>query len=146
MGKEILGKNLKRFFDVIDNPPNDAKITYAGSEYEVWEVSDKLFKKICNMSEEKFLKLAGEGAWWRSSIGSNLGTPDTEFKVNGKYLIGWDSPIYESKKGHSYDDLSDYLCGCIGASQPRNVCACAVDLARYNTMTMGELFEKYEGR
>lgn len=44
-----------------------------------------------------------------------------------------------------YENLSDYLCNCIRVSQPRNVCACAVDLAKYNDMTMGELFEKYEG-
>lgn len=61
--KEILGKNLKQFFDVIDNPPNDAEITYAGSRYEVWEVSDELFKKMCNMTEEEFIEMAGEDAW-----------------------------------------------------------------------------------
>ena len=57
---EILGKNLKQFFDTIDNPPNDAEITYAGDKYEVWEVSDKLFKKMCDMSEDEFVKLASK--------------------------------------------------------------------------------------
>lgn len=143
--KEILGKNLKKFFDAVDSECNNADITYAGDRYEVWKVSDELFGKICNMSEEEFLELAGEDAWWRQSYGSNLGYPDAKFKVNSKNLIGWDSPIYDSKIGKKYDDLSDYLCDCIGVSQPRNVCACAVDLAKYNDMTMGELFEKYEG-
>ena len=46
---EILGKNLKQFFDTIDNPPNDAEITYAGDRYEVWEVSDDLFIKMCDI-------------------------------------------------------------------------------------------------
>lgn len=142
---EILGKNLNQFFDTIDNPPNDADITYAGDKYEVWKVSDELFKKMCDMSEEEFIKLAGEDAWWRQSYGSNLGSPDVKFEVNGKYLVGWDSPIYDSKIGYTYEDLSEYLCDCIGVSQPRNVCTCAVDLAKYNNMTMGELFEKYEG-
>lgn len=86
---EILGKNLKRFFDNIDNPPNDAKITYAGNKYEVWEVSDVLFDKMCDMLEEEFVKLAGEDAWWRQSDGSVLGTPDSYFEVNGERLIGW---------------------------------------------------------
>ena len=142
--KEILGKNLKQFFDIIDNPPNDAEITYAGNRYEVWEVSDELFKKMCDMSEEEFVEIAGEDAWWRQSYGSNLGFPDAEFEVSGKYLTGWDSPIYDSKID-KYENLSEYLCDCIGVSQPRNVCACAVDLAKYNDMTMGKLFEKYEG-
>ena len=142
---EILGKNLKQFFDIIDNPPNDAEITYAGDRYEVWEVSDDLFIKMCNMSEEEFVEMAGEDVWWRSSIGSVLGAPDTEFNVNGNDLVAWDSPIYESKKCNKYESLSDYLCNCIGVSLTRNVCACAMDLAKYNDMTMSELFEKYEG-
>ena len=49
---EILGNNLKQFFDIVDNPPNDAEITYAGEAYEVWEVSDELHKKMCERSEE----------------------------------------------------------------------------------------------
>ena len=142
--KEILGKNLKKFFDTIDNPPNDAEITYAGDKYEVWKVSDELFEKMCNMTEEKFIGIAGEDAWCRQSYGSNLGYPDAEFEVNGKNLTGWDSPIYDSKIGNKYENLSDYLCNCVGVSQPKNVCACAMDLAKYNDMSMAELFEKYE--
>ena len=141
---EILGNNLKQFFDIVDNPPNDAEITYAGERYEVWEVSDELYKKMCDMSEEEFVEIAGEDAWWRSSTGSVLGVPDTEFDVNGNDLVAWDSPIYESKKGNRYESLSDYLCNCVGISQPKNVCACAMDLAKYNDMSMAELFEKYE--
>lgn len=59
---EILGNKLKRFFDKVDNPPNDAEITYAGHRYEVWEVSENLFNKMCDMSEDEFVKLAGEEA------------------------------------------------------------------------------------
>lgn len=138
---EVLGNNLKQFFDIVDNPPNDAEITYAGERYEVWEVSDELHKKMCDMSEEEFVEMAGEDAWWRSSTGSVLGVPDTEFEVNGEYLLGWNRWEREQK---NYSDLSEYLCECIGASTGKNVCACAMDLAKYNDMTMGELFEKYE--
>ena len=81
---EILGGNLKKFFDIVDNPPKDADITYAGERYEVWKISDELHKKMCDMSEEKFVEMAGEDAWWRSSTGSVLGVPDTEFNVNGE--------------------------------------------------------------
>ena len=81
---EILGGNLKKFFDIVDNPPNDAEITYAGDRYEVWEISDELHKRMCDMSEEEFIELAGEDAWWRSSEGSVLGVPDTKFTINGE--------------------------------------------------------------
>ena len=141
---EILGHNLKQFFDTIDPECKHADVTYAGSEYEVWEVSDELFLQMCDMTEEKFIELAGEDAWWRQSYGSNLGYHDTEFVINDKNLVAWGSPIYSSKIGNKYNTLSDYLCNCVGVSQPRNVCACAMDLAKYNDMTMAELFEKYE--
>ena len=79
-------------------------------------------------------------AWWRSCEGSVLGTPDTRFIVNQHYLIGWDRLHCERKK---YTNLTEYLCDCVGASTGKNVCACAMDLAKYNDMTMAELFEKY---
>ena len=139
---EILGDNLKKFFDAIDSEMKNADITYAGERYEVWKVSDELHKKMCDMSEEEFVELAGEDAWWRSSTGSVLGVPDTEFKVNGEYLLGWNRWEREQK---NYSNLSEYLCDGVGASQPNNVCACAMDLAKYNNMSMGELFKKYEG-
>lgn len=142
---EILGNKLKRFFDKVDNPPNDAEISYAGNRYEVWEVSEDLFNKMSNMSEDEFVKLAGEEAWWRQSNGSVLGVPDTYFSVHGERLLGWDSSIYESKVWHKYVNLSEYLCDCIGASTGKNVCACVTDLAKYNDMTIAELFDKYEG-
>lgn len=140
--KEILGKDLKNFFDVVDSEYNNAEITYAGNRYEVWEVSDELFKQMCDMSEEKFVELAGDDAWWRSSEGSVMGTPNVEFIISGEKMIGWNTRgEYEN---FQYANLSDYLCYGIGASQPKNVCACAMDLAKYNNMTMGELFNKYE--
>ena len=44
-----------------------------------------------------------------------------------------------------YTNLTEYLCECVGASTGKNVCACAMDLAKYNDMTMAKLFEKYGG-
>ena len=59
---EILGNNLQNFFDSVDEEYTDAEIKYAGSRYEVWEISDKLFKRMCDMSEEEFIGIAGENA------------------------------------------------------------------------------------
>lgn len=110
---EILGDNLKKFFDAIDSKCSEADIAYAGNRYEVWKVSDGLFKRMCDMSDDEFVKLAGEDAWWRSAEGSNLGIPDTKFKVNGEMLLGWN---WRDKKRRKYENLSDYLCECVGAS------------------------------
>ena len=143
--KEILGNNLKKFFDIVDPHYSEAEITYSDyGKYEVWEVSDKLFEKMCNMTEEKFEEIAGEEAWWTSSDHSVLGCPDTYFIVNDAELLAWDSPICSSNKEHEYSNLSEYLCDCLGASSPKNVCALATDLALYNNMKMSELFDTYE--
>ena len=144
--KEILGNNLEQFF----NREIDGNCTYKGNRYEVWEVSNEVFDAMCDMSEERFIELAGEDAWWRSAKGSNLGTPDTKVYVNGHEMLGWAGEPWD---GEDEDDefeiyassLTSYMCDVVGASQPRNVCALAVDLARYNCITMGELFTKYEG-
>lgn len=140
--KEILGGCMTNFFR---RTCLHAKRTYKYDQYEVWEVQDEDFQEMCDMTEEEFIGLAGEDAWWRNSKGSNMGIPTSKFIVNGKKMIGWDNGAYsESKK--NYANLSDYLCNRIGASQPKNVCALATDLAKYNHMTMAELFEKYEKR
>ena len=102
------------------------------------------------IAEEKFVELAGEDAWWRSTEGSNLGAPYTKVYVNGHEMIGWaDEPWEDEDEEDEFEiyasNLSDYLCDVVGASQPKNVCALAVDLAKYNNMTMAELFTKYEG-
>lgn len=137
--QEILAENLQSLFD---NTSLIGKKTYSGEIYEVWEVSDEVFESMCNMSDDEFEKLCPKGMW-RSSEGSVMDIPDTEFIINGEKLIGWNTRgRYEN---YQYANLSDYLCYGIGASQPKNVCALAVDLAKYNNMTMGELFTKYEG-
>lgn len=150
--REVLGDNLKTFFDKVDPLYKDAEITYANDRYEVWNISNELFERMCHMTEEEFAELSGRNdAWWRSADGSNLNWHEKdEFTVNNKTMIGWknkpwqdDDKEYDNCK--NYTDLSEYLCEHIGASLPRNVVACAMDLARYNNMSMAELFQAYEG-
>ena len=144
--KEILGNNLQQFFDT----GISGKRTYKGDMYEVWEVSNEAFDFMCDMSEERFVELAGENAWWRSAKGSSKISPDTTIHINGHELIGWGGePWDDEDEDDEFEiyssSLTRYLCDVIGASQPRNVCALAVDLAKYNNITMGELFTKCEG-
>lgn len=141
--KEILGYNLLRFFNTVTSHLKEAEVTYYDDRYEVWEVSDELYSKMCDMSEEEFAKLAGEEAWWIYAEGSSMGDPNADFIINEEEMIGWNERgKYEN---FQYDNLSDYLCYGIGASDETNVCALVVDLAKYNNMTMSELFTKYEG-
>ena len=146
--KEILGNNLEKFFFVLDYPKEYVAICiYKSNRYEVWLMDDEIFDMIADMSEEKFVKFAGEDAWWRSSNGSVLYSLDKgEVTINNQKMIGWIRKPWneEISKDINYQSLSEYLCEFIGASMPRNVVACAMDLAKFNHLTMGELFKKYE--
>lgn len=142
---EIYAGHMKRFFK---KSGIKAKCTYtndAGYKKEVWEVQDDDFKKMCEMSDEEFTALAGNDAWWRSASGCNLGDPNTEYNINGHTMLAWDviGGVGLAPR-NIYFSFLDYTCNHIGVSQPRNVCAIAVSMAKYNNMTMGELFTKLQ--
>lgn len=150
--KEVLGNNLEKFFRRIEYPCDGGMFerTYKGIDYEVWAMTDNIFDIICDYSEDEFVKLAGEDAWWRSSTGSVLGKPTSRAIVNGKYLICWDDNYYfpdeyEEESCKKYNSLTEYLCNRVGVSLPKNIVACAMDLAKYNNMSLGDLFTEYEG-
>ncbi len=148
---EILGGNLDVAFKELNI---DAIKTYEGNTHlnsstQVWEVSDRDFERLCNIDEDDW---EDEWGWWRSSVGSNIRNPLTIFKIKGQELIAWDGDnrIEEDKADdkylfeREYCNLLDYLCDEIGTSQPRNVCALTVDLAKINNMKLSELFIKYQ--
>lgn len=87
--------------------------------------------------------------WWRSTEGSNVCNPISRFNINHHYIKAWDSDSrlesLDYYRGREYEYLTQYMCDEIGASMEKNICALAVDLARINGITMGELFEKYQG-
>lgn len=162
--KEILGHSLKQFFE---SCKFEAYPTYLGIDFEVWIVDDKTFEEMCDMSETKFEELCSDG-WWSHSEGSVLGSPDDIYKVNNNDLLVWnvkrnrdycclncnrfeeecngdDEDIFECYGEKYFKSLSEYLCNEVGATTGRNVCACAVDLARYNGISLGELFNRYQG-
>lgn len=150
--KEILGNNLEQFFfvllDLLDYQKECGAIcTYKSNRYEVWLMYDETFNRISDMSEEEFVKFAGEDAWWRSSNGSVLYSLDKgEITINHKKMIGWirKPGDEEISTDIEYSSLTEYLCEFIGASTHHNVVACAMDLGKFNHLTMGRLFKKYE--
>lgn len=132
------------------------------TDYQVWELSDEDFSNICSVNEEDWKE---DWGWWRHAAGSNLGAVNSSYIVNGESLMAWDGvereewcdecgekecaatdedrcECYHERK---YPDIITYLCNEIGASVERNVCACAIDLAKQNNMKLSELFKKYLG-
>lgn len=155
---EILAGGMDSYFSRVGIK---AKKTWEGTcyndgAYQVWELSREEFEKLL-VAEEKTYQ---DNEWWRSAEGSNMGSVHRRFKINGHYIKAWDGTsrmeMEEENKQLPVDDrfstprtyqwLTEYLCNEIGASQPRNICALCVDLAKQNNMTMAELFNKYESQ
>ena len=168
---EILGGNLASLFE---NAKLNGVCTYKGIPkkefditYEVWEVYEKDFKILCDMTEEMFESYCPNG-WWRYSKGSIMGFPCNEFTINNHSILAWDGYSREHWEkdcrmclnpcggthedweycygGREYSTITEYLCEELGASTEKNVCALLTDLAKYNNMKMSELMRKYEGK
>ena len=135
--------------------------THWREEYQVWLLSKEDFDNICAIDNDDW---KDDWGWWRHAYGSNLGTVDCAYIINGEKLMAWDglqrkewcqdcSDCAGTEKDkdecfhdHQYPDILIYLCDEIGASTERNVCACMIDLARQNNLTLAELFKKYLGQ
>lgn len=115
-------------------------LTYQGKKYKVYKLNDLDFEKLYNDdAKEKESWLNSTWSWCKGSV---LGTPTEIIKVNGEDLIGWRS---SSIKENNYRNLLTYFCDELGVSRMRNICACAIELAKHNNMTLAELFIKYQG-
>lgn len=143
--KEILGGQLDQAFVELNI---NAKKTYqtkqGNTDFEqVWELSDEDYEKICNLTEDDWKY---DWGWWRGSTGSNMGGVDHRYNINNHYIKAWDGIKRERYDDipRKYRNLLEYFCEEIGASTEKNVTAVAVDLARQNNMTIGELFNKYQ--
>lgn len=120
--------------------------------------------------DAKWNQIAPEGSWWRYAEGSNMGKPTEFFTVNGKPLCAWrnehrvhdlaieynELPVEEKNEYVDFDDycsvwlpskqhedILSYFSDEIGASTEGNVCALVTDIAKYNNMTVAEVFKNY---
>ena len=134
--------------------------THWREEYQVWLLSKEDFDNICAIDNDDW---KDDWGWWRHAYGSNLGAVDCAYVINGEKLMAWDGlqrkewcrdcgdcagtekDKDECFHDHQYPNILIYLCDEIGASTERNVCACTIDLARQNNLTLAELFKKYLG-
>ena len=134
--------------------------------YQIWELEKADMHKM-----EEVTEWPDHWGWWRYAKGSNMGTAYSIFTINDHKLIAWDGAVREDLRDewndepdeekaayhysyreyeeirmpHKYDTLLNYFCDEIGASMESNICALAVDLARWNGMTMAGLFETFQG-
>lgn len=144
--REILGGELDQaFVDLGINAKKTYQATSDTTDFgQVWELSDEDYNKICDITEDDWDDNWG---WWRGAEGSNMGGINHRYNINHHYILAWDGTSREKYDWmeRKYDNLLQYFCEEIGASTERNVCALATDLAQQNNMTMGELFNKFQG-
>lgn len=126
------------------------------NEMRIYEVDDDDFKVLL---EDPETDDNWQKCYWRSAEGSNMGSVNSRFKIAKHYIKAWDGQgriealeevnyntnhdeyFYQNRE---YFDLLEYFSEEVGASQPGNVCALAMDLAQQNNMKMSELFSKFQ--
>ena len=60
---------------------------YHREAYQVWLLSKEDFDNICAIDDDDWKDNWG---WWRHADGSNLGTVDCLYVINGEELMAWD--------------------------------------------------------
>ena len=172
---EFIGENMGVVFEKLNIPYMQG---YSGNigywpNFGVYKVLEQYFPKLCDIPDEEWAKEFPE-SWWRYADGSNMGTPNCEFIINGVQIDAWQNEYYvedlvesyynldtheilayeldggveayiEDNYRYKYDNLLEYFCDELGASTAKNVCALATDLAKYNEMSMALLFKLYGG-
>lgn len=163
-GQCVKDLELEAQCDYFYHPPKDLE----REEYQVWRLSRKSYNKMLDIPGDDWEEGWG---WWRWAKGSNLFPDLTEFTVHEQPLLGFigykrqqwmeecedcldyhhgDCPadpedIDECYGPRVFKDLCDYVWNEVGATSERNFTAVCVDLAKYNKITLGELFRKYLG-
>jgi len=149
---EILAGGLDKAIEELDVK---AIKTFDGEKYQVWELAKSELKKL-DIDESKW---KDEWGFWRTAEGSNMsGNPIRRYTINNKHIKAYDGdrrlineevnktlPVDErwDIDNRKYGHLLEYISEEIGASQPGNICAICVDLAKINGIKMSALFEKY---
>lgn len=113
--------------------------TYKGTHepfYNVWELSKEDLKKL-----EYCPEWNDEWGWFRYSKGGRFGSACEILTVNGQMLIGWETKDSITE----FDYLTDYFLDGLIVDGFEEHCALAVELAKANGMTMGRLFEVFQG-
>jgi len=132
--KEIIGGNLDLTFKILGI---EASKTHNGGYYQVWELEDIEYNKLEALDDQIW---EGNWGWWRYSEGSNIGSVNKRFSINGHWIYAWKGANIINK----YSNLIEYINTELDLSSERNICALTVDLAQQNRVTLSELFNKYQ--
>lgn len=160
--KEILGSNLDKAFqelNILATKTFENKEGYDNIyKFQVWEMADEKFKKICDIPDEDWKDNWG---WWRESSCIYEGRELYEYTVNGKKMLGYIPEIDEEEA--KYEDNEEdkefvlnfykyiesknftaWLSEVFNLSTERNITSFAISLAKENGITLAEFMDRYQ--
>lgn len=151
---EILGGDLDLAIKELNvKAVKTATVTKKIKKYQVWELDENNFEILCDVDENEWKDNWG---WWRSANGAVI-SPIEKCTINGIEVFGYHNEALaelneelqkeEAEEDWSYPyqiytDLFEHFSEARGASQPRNVTALAIEMAKANNMKLSELMIK----
>ena len=173
--KEILGGKLEKAVKELNiNAKKTFQSKIKKNDFnQVWELTDEDYKTICDVKDDDWKD--SWSWWRSSEGSNIDDSPTCHMKVNGQDILAYydeervkmyiedfleDDYISEFENEDKareqlvkdyfneeciYGNFTNYCCEQWGASTEKNVCAIAMSIAKLNGMTMGELFNKYQG-
>lgn len=99
--------------------------------YEIWTIDKSNLEdveSVCILNKVLFCY----------SKGTNRGTAFEPLTVNGQFVIGWTAVNGED----TFDNLIDYFKDGLEITNPHEVCACAITMAKNNGMTFVDVWKK----
>lgn len=141
---EILGFGLEKAFSELGVV---AQKKYQGGRFEVWELSNADYQRICSVPDEDWKE---DWGWWRSGRCILEGNPLHEYCVHGEKMLGWLDEEREKEEdsdyiGCPYSTFTDWLIFCWGLGTEKNIACFATSLAKHNGLTLAEFMQKYQG-
>lgn len=146
---EILGgEGLKNAFTSLSI---NAKQTYHGDDFEVWEIPDYDFERLCMIPDSDWKESWG---WWREGHCSLEGHRTCSYIVNGQEMLGYepdidfnnlgDFEIWNEKLTRNYESYIDWLHEIMNLSNLKHIVCFAISLAKENELTLSEFMHKYQ--
>ena len=102
--------------------------------YEIWEIE----KSDARAVEEACM---AEDVLFCYSKGASRGTPFEALTINGQFVIGWTAVNGKD----TFNCLTDYFTEGLEVTDPYEVCACAITMAKANGLSLSQLWNKLEG-
>lgn len=132
----------KKFDKVVKELHIDAECVYRTPKdeknkrpyYEIWTIDKNDLTNVestCMFDKILFCHSKGD---------NSHGTPFEPLTINGKFIIGWTTINGED----TFDNLTSYFNDGLGTTNPHEICACAVTMAKNNGMSFVDLWKNLE--